>query len=84
MVHHCISIQSTAPCSRKQELFARLGEQLKIKIIAEFDYDKGTYLKLKKALESRIDLLFPQKSRLFEFASTTRQNQGETLNEYFR
>ena len=31
-----------------------------------------------------LDQLFPQKSRLFEFSSTTRQNQGESLKEYFR
>ena len=73
---YTIPFPSTAPCPREQELFARLDEQLKIELIAEFDNEK--------ALESCIDLLFPQKSRLFEFSSTTRQNQGESLNEYFR
>ena len=80
---YSIAFPSTAPCSRKQELFTRLDEQLKIEIAADFDYEKGTYLELHKALDSRINILFPQKSRLFEFSSSTEQNQGETLNEYF-
>ena len=60
---YSIAFPTTAPCSRKQELFTRLDEQLKIEIAADFDFDKGTYLKLHKALDSRINILFPQKSR---------------------
>ena len=34
---YSIAFPPSAPCTWKAELFARLGEQLKIKIIAEFD-----------------------------------------------
>ena len=78
---YSIAFPPSAPCTKKQELFARLDEQLKIEISADFKFDKGTYSGLLKALNSRINILYPQRLRLFQFSSSTKQNAGETLNE---